>query len=79
MKPDNALSRVIRPMTLVWFSLVFTALMLTDGNFRDFTVKEVYIGVLESILVTMFAAYFLGKSGEHISRINKKKKDPNDE
>lgn len=71
MKPDNALSRIIRPAVLVWFSLVFTVLMIIDGNIENFTVKGAYITLLETVLVVIYTAYFLGKSGEHISRITK--------
>ncbi len=75
MKQDSWLSRVVRPFHLIWFSLLFTAILLTDGNIEGFTVKEVYITVLETILVVMYGSYFLGKSGEHITRINNPKED----
>ena len=70
MKPDNYISRIVRPGVLIWLTVLFTVLMLVDGNVKIFTVKEIYINVLETIMVTAYASYFLGKSGEHISRIN---------
>ncbi len=75
MKPDNKLSRLIRPSILIWFSLVFTSIMILDGNYGEFTVRDAYITLLETVLVVIFTAYFLGKSGEHISRITKGEDD----
>ncbi len=72
MKPDNIISRLIRPGIMIWFSLWFTIIMILDGNYEKFTVKDAYIGLLETVLVVIFTSYFLGKSGEHITRINNK-------
>ena len=75
MKQDNIISRLIRPATLIWFSILFTSILLLDGNYEKFTVKESYISLLETVLVVIFTSYFLGKSGEHISRINNDNKE----
>jgi len=72
MKPDNQISRIVRPAILIWLTLLFTGLMILDGNFKEFTVRDVYITVLETIMVAAYAAYFLGKSVEHVTRIKEK-------
>ena len=73
---DNQISRIVRPGILIWLTVLFSALMLLDGNWRTFQIKEVYIGVLETIMVAAYAAYFLGKSGEKISHIRESKYMP---
>ena len=50
-------------MTLVFF-LVIVAL---DGNLSGFTVREAYLPILESVLVTMILALFTGKSVDKIT------------
>ena len=75
MPPNTLISKKIRPGLLVWFSLFFTVIALADGNVADFTVKEIYIKVLETILGIMFGAYFLGKSGERIVDMQTKRQE----
>lgn len=75
MEKDNLISRLVRPAILIWFTLLFTVIMLLDGNFREFTIRDAYLSLLETIMVVVYTAYFLGKSGEHISRITKGDKD----
>ena len=74
MKPDNYISRIVRPGILIWLTILFSVLMLVDGNVKTFTVKKIYIDVLETVMAAAYTSYFLGKSGEHISRINGGKK-----
>ena len=73
MKPDNQLSRLIRPGLMLWLTALFSALMVIDGNYFEITIKSCYITVLESILIVVYGSYFLGKSYEHGTRINNEK------
>ena len=73
MKPDNALSRLVRPSILAWLTFLFSASMIIDGNFFDITIKDAYITVLETLLVVAYTAYFIPKSFEHVARITKDK------
>jgi len=56
---------------MIWLTLLFSALAVIDGNFFSMTIKEAYITVLESILIVVYGAYFLGKSYEHGTRITR--------
>ena len=71
MKPDNYISRIVRPSILIWLTVFFTVLAVIDGNFANFTVRDVYVGTLETILVAAYGGYFLGKSYEHATRIRR--------
>ena len=71
MKQDNTFSSLIRPSLMLWLTVLFSTLMIVDGNFFEITIKECYITVLESILMVVYGAYFIGKSYEHGARISK--------
>ena len=75
MKQDNIISRLIRPSLMIWLTVLFSAFAIIDGNFFNMAVKDVYINVLESILMVMYGSYFIGKSYEHGVRINKGEED----
>lgn len=66
MNNESKYARLIRPIILIWFTLLFSGLMLVDGNVKEFTIKEVYISVLETLMVTTYGFFFLGRSGEKI-------------
>jgi hypothetical protein len=51
-------------ITLIFF-LVIVAL---DGNLSGFTVRDAYLPILESVLVTMIIALFTGKSVDKITQ-----------
>ena len=71
MKADNALSKLVRPSLLIWFSALLSFMAIVDGNFFDMTIKEVYVVQISALLMVAFSAYFVGKSYEHGVRINK--------
>jgi len=71
MQPDSILSRRIRPGILIWLTFIFTVAMFTDGNVSTLSIKEIYIKVLESILIVVYSAYFIAKSTENAFRIKK--------
>lgn len=72
---DNILTKIIRPATLLWFVLLFTAFSIFDGNFRNFTVRDIYIKGLVEILQAIIVVYVLGRSSEKITHLIKDKKD----
>ena len=71
MKPDNVVSRFVRPSLLLWFSGLLSFMAIVDGNFFDIVIKEVYVLQISALLMVGFGAYFAGKSYEHATRINK--------
>lgn len=77
MPNDTVFRRAIRPGLLIYFTAIFTFVMFADGNLGEFTVKTIYIGVLETILVTIYGAFYLGRSGEKITHIKQSGKGVN--
>ncbi len=61
---DNTITKFIRPTVVIWLTLLFTVLTIIDGNFFNITIKEVYVTVLESIMMVAYGSYFIGRSYE---------------
>ena len=68
MKSDSFLSKNIRPMVLIYLTFIFTVLSFFDGNISGFVVAEEYIPIFQTLLVTVYGAYFVGRSWEKTKR-----------
>lgn len=68
MQSDSWLSKNIRPMVLIFLTAVFTVLSFFDGNFYGFQVQEQYIPIFQSLLITVYGAYFVGRTWEKSKR-----------
>ena len=64
MASDSFLSKNIRPVVLIFLTAVFTILSFFDGNVGDFTVADLYVPVFQSLLITVYGAYFVGRTWE---------------
>lgn len=64
MQSDSWLSKNIRPAVLIFLTAVFTILSFFDGNFYGFKVQEQYIPIFQSLLITVYGAYFVGRTWE---------------
>ena len=74
MKSDSFLAKNIRPLVLIFLTVVFSALAFTDGNIGGFKVAKEYIPIFQTLLVTTYGAYFVGRSYENgITTIKKNK------
>lgn len=64
MQSDSFLSKNIRPLVLIYLTVIFTALAFFDGNIGGFQVDEAYIPIFQSLLITVYGAYFVGRTWE---------------
>jgi hypothetical protein len=64
MASDSWLAKNIRPLVLVFLTFVFSALAFTDGNIGDFKIAKEYIPIFQTLLITVYGAYFVGRSWE---------------
>jgi hypothetical protein len=75
MKHGSWLSKNIRPLTLVFLTAIFTVLSVFDGNLQiageDFTIGAAYVPVYQTLLMTVYAAYFAGRSIEKVKQVTK--------
>ena len=72
MKSDSFLSKNIRPMVLIYLTVIFTACAFFDGNIGEFKVAEEYIPIFQTLLITTYGAYFVGRSYEKGKSITSK-------
>ena len=71
MNSDSFLSKNIRPMVLIYLTVIFSALAFTDGNIGTFSVAKEYIPIFQTLLVTVYGAYFVGRTWEKASKKGK--------
>jgi hypothetical protein len=75
MKHGSWLSKNIRPLTLVFLTFVFTVLSVFDGNLtvagEVFSIGAAYVPVYQTLLMTVYAAYFAGRSIEKVKQVTK--------
>ena len=74
MQSDSFLSKNIRPLVLIYLTVIFTALAFFDGNIGGFKVAEEYIPIFQSLLITVYGAYFVGRTWEKAKSITNKNK-----
>ena len=71
MQSDSFLSKNIRPLVMVYLTAVFTILAFADGNIGGFKINPAYVPVFQTLLMTTYGAYFVGRTWEK----NKKSSD----
>ena len=64
MQSDSFLSKNIRPLVLVFLTVMFTLFAFTDGNIGEFKVQKEYIPIFQTLLITVYGAYFVGRTWE---------------
>jgi hypothetical protein len=69
MSSDSFLSKNIRPMVLIYLTFVFSVLAFADGNIGHFQIAAEYIPIFQTLLVTVYGAYFVGRSWEKSRKI----------
>ncbi len=70
MQSDSFLSKNIRPLVLIYLTIIFTALSFFDGNIGGFKVAEEYIPIFQSLLITVYGANFVGRTWEKAKKSN---------
>jgi hypothetical protein len=68
MRSDNWLSKNIRPLICIFLTSIFVVLSVFDGNVGGFVIQESYIPIYQTLLITVYGAYFAGRSIEKIKK-----------
>lgn len=69
MSGDIKLAKLIRPVMLIVLITVFVLTMVFDSlDNQPFNVKESYVSLLEILMLTVFGAYFAGRTVEKTKR-----------
>ena len=70
MKSDSWFSKNTRPLTLIYLTFASTMLMIIDSFHTTFDVDESWVGLLKTLLITVYVAYFGSRGAEKITKIN---------
>jgi hypothetical protein len=74
MGQDDKLAKRVRPASLLYLMGFMTVIILADSiDGLGFDVKESYVGLIETLLVTVFVAYFGSRGIEKVSQIRSRK------
>ena len=65
----------IRPITLIFLTIVFVIISVFDGNIGGFSISPAYVPIYQTLLLCVYSAYFAGRSIEKIRTNNKLKKN----
>ena len=68
MKSDNWLSKNIRPLICIFLTAMFVIISIFDGNAGGFSIAPAYIPIYQTLLITVYGAYFAGRSIEKIRK-----------
>ncbi len=66
---DSKLSKNVRPLTLIFLTVVTVIYIWMDSYFIDFNVDTQWIDLLKTLLLSVFIAYFGGRSYEKGKRL----------
>ena len=69
MASDSKLSKNIRPAVLIFLTVIFVICAFFDGNVGEFQIADEYIPIFQTLLVTVYGAYFVGRSWEKANKI----------
>ena len=73
MKSDSLLSKNTRPMSLIFLTISMVLLILLDSFDWSFTVSTGWVDLLQTLLVTVYVAYFGSRGAEKFQTIKNKK------
>ncbi len=73
MSSDSWLAKNVRPLIILFLTLALAVFMAVDSQVNNFVVKEEWIGLLTSLLLLVYGAYFGGRSLEKIQKTRSKK------
>ena len=72
MKSDSWLSKNTRPMSLIFLTISMVLLIVLDSFEWSFQVSEGWVDLLQTLLVTVYVAYFGSRGAEKFQTIKNK-------
>ena len=52
----------------IFLTAIFVVLSVFDGNVGEFKINESYVPIYQTLLITVYGAYFAGRSIEKIKK-----------
>ena len=68
MESDSWLAKNVRPLVLLFLVFATMVMVFIDAGAVKFTVEEMWVDLLQIVLITVISAYFGGRSIEKIRK-----------
>lgn len=68
MSSDSLLSKNIRPMALIFLTVSTVLIAIADSMGWSFEVDSAWVDLLKTLLITVYTAYFAGRSFEKLGK-----------
>jgi len=69
MESDNWLSKNVRPLALIFLTVATVLIAISDSMNWSFNVDNSWIDLLKTLLITVYTAYFAGRSFEKYRKL----------
>jgi len=69
MESDNWLSKNVRPLALIFLTVATVIIAISDSMSWNFNVDTSWIDLLKTLLITVYTAYFAGRSFEKYRKL----------
>lgn len=69
MESDNWLSKNVRPLALIFLTVATVLIAISDSMSWSFNVDNSWIDLLKTLLITVYTAYFAGRSFEKYRKL----------
>ncbi len=69
MESDNWLSKNVRPLALIFLTVATVLIAISDSMNWNFNVDTSWIDLLKTLLITVYTAYFAGRSFEKYRKL----------
>ena len=56
---------------MVFLTMIFVLMSFFDGNLGGFTINDAYKPIYQTLLITVYGAYFAGRSIEKVKKVTK--------
>ena len=71
MSSDSWLSKNTRPMSLIFLTFAMVCLIVLDSSLDEFKVFSGWVDLLQTLLLTVYVAYFGSRGAEKFQKIKK--------
>jgi len=68
---SGVLAKNVRPGALIFVTFVFVVISFMDGNIAGFALNPAYVAVYQTLLLTIYGAYFGARAIEKIKGVTK--------
>ncbi len=69
MESDSWLAKNVRPIILLYLTLMMTVIAILDSALENFVVEEMWVTLLKTLMLAVYVAYFGGRSYEKSKKL----------